>query len=121
MPATGATSAPGWRQAAGEGVAKEEGLVICVRSKHALMNVSWASLAVRGEYSVELGWGLGGFFADAPSAASSSWYSEHPWTGCWASLAARGECAVELGWAPWHCASEDLAASWGSAHCASDH
>ena len=117
MPATGATSAPGWRQAAGEGVAKEEGLVICVRSKHALMNVSWASLAVRGEYSVELGWGLG----DLGTAASSSWYSEHPWTGCWASLAARGECAVELGWAPWHCACEDLAAWGGSSHRGSDH
>ena len=63
-------SGPGWQQAAGEGVAEEEGLPISLPSKQALMKVSWASLAVRGECAVELGWALGHTTGGAPPTAS---------------------------------------------------
>ena len=65
-----AASAPGWLQAAVEGVAEETDLPMSLPSKQALMKVSWASLAVRGEYAVELVWALGHTTGGAPPTAS---------------------------------------------------
>ena len=92
-----AASAPGWLQAAVEGVAEEGDLPISLPNKQALMKVSWASLAVRGECAVELGWALGHTTGGGPATASEelaagrrgtprvpaspSWCSAHPWPG----------------------------------------
>ena len=92
-----APSGPGWQQAAGEGVAEEEGLPISLPSKQTLMNLSWAPLSVRGACAVGLGWALGHATGGAPTPASEelaaggrgtlglpaspSCCSGHPWAG----------------------------------------
>ena len=123
---TASASALGRRQVAGEGVAEEEALPISSPSKQTLVKVSRASLAVRGDCVVELGWAV-----PAPSVLVGHTSGGVATTASEELAAGRGGTPRVPAWSSWcSClvAEPDHSAHlwpfslpWPSALCAADH